>query len=339
MKTKNNPFSINPFQLQKMLLVSLMVVVITGCSDDDEDELLGNWVERSVFDGTPRSSAVAFTINNTGYMGTGFDGDDYLKDFWKYDLEGNFWSQLADFPGVERSAAVGFTINSDGYVGTGFDGDNELNDFYQYNTSTNMWSPIANFTGGNRRGAIAFNSNAAGYVGTGFDGDNDKKDFWKYNPVTDEWTELVGFGGDKRRDAMTFSIGDKVYLGTGISNGINQEDFWEFDTTTEVWTALTDLDDNDDYSIIRNNAVGFSIGNKGYVACGNLGLGPSVSVWEYDPVTDLWVEKTEYEGISREDAIAFYNEARAFVALGRSGTLYLDDNREFFPLEALDEDD
>ncbi|WP_405208671.1 Kelch repeat-containing protein [Aquimarina sp. LLG6339-5] len=339
MKTKNNLFKMNLLQLQKSLFLVMIFLVTTGCSDDDDDELLGNWVDRSVFDGTPRSSAISFTIDNIGYMGTGFDGDDYLKDFWKYDLEGNFWSQLADFPDLERSAGVGFTINGNGYAGAGFDGDNELSDFYEYNPSTNTWSPIADFAGGTRRGAVAFNSVSSGYVGTGFDGDNDKKDFWKYNPVTDEWTELVGFGGDKRRDAITFSIGDKVYLGTGISNGLNQEDFWVFDTTTEIWSALADLDDNDDYQIIRNNAVGFSIGNKGYVACGNIGFGPSSTVWEYNPETDLWEEKTAYEGITREDAISFYNGTRAFIALGRSGTLYLDDNREFFPLESEDEDD
>ncbi|TAI48185.1 galactose oxidase [Flagellimonas allohymeniacidonis] len=320
-----------------MLFPSLLILV--SCSSDDEVDELGNWVERSVLDGTPRSSAAAFTLGDRGFMGTGYDGDDYLNDFWIYDIEGNFWSQGASFPGIARSAATSFTINGVGYVGLGFDGDNELGDFYSYNADNNTWTQIADFGGSSRRGAVGFGSSTNGYVGTGFDGDNDRKDFWKYDPVTDQWSELIGFGGTKRRDAAAFTINGLVYFGTGTSNGRNQTDFWVFDSNSETWTPLLDIDDDDDYTIVRSNAVGFSIGDKGYFACGNGGAGPIVSVWEYDPTTDLWEEKTAYEGIAREGSIAFYNGTRAFLALGRSGNLYLDDNREFFPFEEEDEDD
>ncbi|MEO1010818.1 MAG: kelch repeat-containing protein [Bacteroidota bacterium] len=327
---------------QKTRTLFLVLITLMGfqsCSDDDDDEEVGNWVDRSVFDGTPRSGAFAFTIGDLGYMGTGFDGDDRLNDVWVYDMQGNFWSQLATFPGVPRSSAVAFTANGNGFVGLGYDGDNELNDFYRYNVSSNTWDPISAFGGSPRRGAIGFNSSAHGYVGTGFDGDNDRKDFWKYDPATDTWTELVGFGGNKRRDATTFTIGNKAYLGTGVSNGLNQIDFWEFDLDTESWFPLLDLDEDDDYSIIRNNAVGFAMGGKGYFATGDTGGGSSTTVWEYDPSLDEWEEKTAYEGAARQGAVSFYNSTKAFLALGRTGTLYLDDNREFFPNDEEDEDD
>ncbi|MEL6918916.1 MAG: kelch repeat-containing protein [Bacteroidota bacterium] len=336
MKTTNKKQMIPRYQV--MIALSLFLMAFWACSNDDDDDVLGNWVDRSIFDGTPRSGAAAFTIDNLGYMGTGFDGDDRLNDFWVYDMEGNFWSQLASFPGIERSSAAAFTINGNGYMGLGFDGDDELEDFYRYNVAANSWDSIAPYGGSLRRGAVAFNSSSFGYVGTGFDGDNDRKDFWKYDPSNDTWTELVGFGGTKRRDAAVFSIGNLVYLGTGVSNGLNQSDFWVFDLNSETWTALLDLDDDDDNTIERNNAVGFSIGGKGYFATGDRN-GSNVNVWEYDPTTDSWEEKTPYEGFARQGAIAFYNGTRAFLGLGRSGTLYLDDNREFFPNQEEDEDD
>lgn len=322
----------------KAVWCSLIALCMLSCSSDDDDDKLGNWVGSSVFDGTPRSSAIAFTLGNKGYMGTGFDGDDYLNDFWSYDMDGNFWSQLADFSGSPRSSAVAFAVENRGYVGSGFDGDNELSDFYKYDPTTNTWSVTAAFEGTARRGAIAFNSETSGYVGTGFDGDNDKKDFWKYSPQTDTWVELVGFGGTKRREATTFSIGNKVYMGTGVSNGLDQEDFWVFDTTTEKWSELEDLD-TDDYDVRRSSSVGFSIGDKGYLVGGSQAGGITTSVWEYNPATDFWDEKTSFEGITRQDAISFYNGTKAFVTLGRSGNLYLDDNWEFFPFEEEDEDD
>ncbi|AWX44374.1 hypothetical protein HME9304_01374 [Flagellimonas maritima] len=321
-----------------VLLAALSIGLFSCSKDDDDDDNIGNWVDRSIFDGTPRSGAFAFTIGNKGYMGTGFDGDDRLTDVWSYDMEGNFWSQLASFSGPARSSAVAFTINGNGYVGLGYDGDNELGDFYRYNVGANTWDSITPFAGSARRGAVSFSSETSGYVGTGFDGDNDKKDFWKFNPSINTWTELVGFGGNKRRDAATFTIGDKVYLGTGVSNGQNQDDFWVFDLAAETWTPLLDLDDDDDYFIVRNNAVGFSIGDKGYFATGSVG-GTTDSVWEYNPSTDLWEEKTSFEGASREGAITFYNGTRAFLGLGRTGSLYLDDMDEFFPNQEEDEDD
>lgn len=326
----------------KYILFTFLILLAFNCEDDDgdDDDKIGNWIKKSTFNEEPRSSATAFTINNKGYMGTGYDGDDYLNDFWSYDMATNSWQQLADFPGVARSSAASFTIGNNGYIGTGFNGDinEELSDFYKYDITTNIWSPIADFGGTPRYGTVGFESDTNGYVGTGFDGSGDKKDFWRYDPNTDTWEEIFGFGGDKRRDGTTFKIGTDVYLLTGVSNGIYEEDFWVFDTITETWTPLTDVDDDDDDDIIRANAVGFSLNGRGYIACGET-IAALSSVWEYNPTTQNWVERTEFERIARQDAIAFSNGEKAFVALGRNGTLYFDDNMEFFPLDEQDDDD
>ncbi len=321
-----------------MLGLACLSMVFTSCSSDDDNGDRGNWKERSVFDGIPRSNAVSFTIDNKGYMGTGYDGDDYLTDFWEYNIDGDFWSQKASFPGTARSSASSFILNNKGYIGTGYDGDNELNDFWEYDLNSNSWIQKADFGGGVRRGAVGFGINNSGYVGTGYDGDNEKKDFWKYNSTTDEWEELVGFGGDKRIDATTFIINEKVYLGTGISNGLYKDDFWEFDPQSEVWTKKRDLDYEDDYRVVRSNAVGFSINGLGYITAGynNGALG---SVWEYSPDLDTWEEISGLEATTRQDPVSFSNGQRGFVLLGRTGSLYLDDNFELFPQEEFDEDD
>lgn len=326
------------YRLKLVLVFNVSMLLLFSCSTDEDDEDLGNWINRSVFDGSPRSGVSGFTIDNLGYMGVGYDGDDYLSSFWCYDLEGDFWSQKADFPGTARNAAVGFQINGKGYIGSGYDGVNELSDFYAYDPSSNSWTEIAQFPSTPRRSATAFGVNGYGYFGTGFDGDNDRKDFWRYDPSTDTWEELVGFGGNKRRAATTFTIDDKVYLGTGVSNGVYLDDFWVFDPLTETWTKLLDLDEEDDYAITRSNAVGFALNGYGYIACGER-IGVTNTVWQYYPASDIWEQKTNFEGATRQDAIVFSNSLRAFVGLGRTGSLYLDDLDEFFPFEEYDEDD
>lgn len=324
---------------RKIITLICFGLVLIGCSDDDDTSSdRGNWKERSVFDGTPRSNAISFTINGKGYMGTGYDGDDYLSDFWEYNIEGDYWSQKANFPGVARSSASSFAIEDKGYVGVGYDGNNELSDFWEYDTTTNSWTQKADFGGGLRRSAVSFGINGTGYLGTGYDGDNDKKDFWKYNPTTNEWSELVGFGGDKRRDGTSFIINDKVYVGTGITNGLYNDDFWEFDPQTEVWTRKRDLDYNDDYSVMRSNAVGFTINNYGYIVSG-YNSGALTTAWEYNPTDDTWEEITGIEATARQDAVSFSTGSRGYVLLGRTGSLYLDDNYELFPQEDYDDED
>ncbi|AXG73311.1 galactose oxidase [Flavobacterium arcticum] len=313
--------------------LALCTAFVTSCSSDDSSKL-GNWITGTVFDGAPRSSAVSFMIGDYGYAGTGYDGDYYLNDFWQYDINGGYWVQKADFPGEGRSSAVGFSVNNAGYIGTGYNGTDELGDFYEYNPSDNSWEQIADFGGTTRRAAVGFGSATSGYVGSGFDGDNDKKDFWKYNPSTDTWEEMFGFGGNKRREGVTFTIGTNVYFGTGSSNGLNVDDFWVFDTNTETWTKLKDLDDDDNYTVERSNAVGFSIGSYGYIAGGDAN-----SVWEYDPANDDWDEKTNFEGTPRQDGAAFNTDSRAFIFLGKYGNYYFDDMYEFRPFEEYDDED
>lgn len=323
---------------KKLIFTAILISLVTiSCSSDDDFER-GNWVRRSVFDGIPRTNAVSFTVGNKGYMGTGYDGDDYLSDFWAYDIDGNFWVQKADFPGIPRSAAVAFAIGEKGYLGTGYDGDFELNDFWEYDTGTNSWSRKADYAGGVRREAIGFGVANHGYIGTGYDGSNDRKDFYKYNPVEDQWEELLGFGGEKRRSGTYFMIEDLVYIGTGESNGIYKDDFWVFDPETEIFTKKEDLDEEDDYSIIRSRAVGFEQQGLGYIATGYHG-GALSSIWEYNPKNDDWEEITPLEGVMRQDGISFSTGDRSFVGMGRSGTIYLDDIYQLFPQQEYDDED
>lgn len=336
---------INYLQLgSKIFLLGLLITFIS-CDEDDDEEDIGNWVELSDFDGVPRSGAVSFTINNMAYVGTGYEeGNTRLRDFWSYNPELNFWAKIDSFPGVERNGAVGFSINGKGYVGTGYDGDNKLKDFWEYDPVNNTWRQIADFGGTPRYGAIAFSIGDYGYVGTGYDG-NYLKDFWRYSPATDTWEQIVGFGGSKRKDAAVFTIDGKAYICTGIDNGAREEDFWVFDPETGIWTQLRDIKDtsdesyDDDYTtIVGEEKVAFSINGKGYITTGGSG-GVGGSAWEYDPVTDLWEEKTYFEGAARVDAVGFAVGDMGYVATGESSAYYFDDLWGLEPDEEYDEYD
>ncbi|MEL1253298.1 kelch repeat-containing protein [Flavobacterium sp. DGU38] len=331
--------------LKKGILFAALLsgLFFTGCSNDDEDdELVGNWIKKSAFDGPARSSATSFVIGDYAYIATGYTGDEYLKDLWAYNSNGDYWEQKADFTGTGRSSASSFVLNDKGYVGLGYDGTNKLKDFYQYDPIGNTWTQKTDFAGTARYGAVGFQVGGKAYFGTGYDG-NYLKDFYQYNDTNNAWTLVSGFSGNKRRNATVFVINDKAYLGTGVNNSVNQEDFWEFNPSTEVWTRLRDIDQDDDddyswnndYAITRSNASSFSLNGLGYVVGGE-GI---KTVWEYNPSTDLWVERTALEGAARTDAVGFAINNRGFLMLGRIGSTYFDDAWEFKPLEVQNDDD
>ncbi len=322
-------------KLKTALAFSIILVpfLFTSCSEDDSTvDLVGNWIEKSSFDGPARSSAVSFVIGSYAYIATGYTGDAYLNDLWVYNSDGDYWEQKADFIGVKRSSASGFELNGKGYIGLGYDGTNRLKDFYEYDPTTNTWSQKADFAGSARYGAVGFQVAGKAYFGTGYDG-NYLKDFYQYNSSTDTWILSSGFGGNKRRNATVFVIDDKAYFGTGIGNNVLQYDFWEFNGTTEVWTKKRDINKgdsdeyNEDYALVRSNASSFVMNNLGYLVSGD----NSTSVWQYNPQTDFWTEKTSLEASGRIDAIGFATNNKGYIMSGRSGTSYFDDLLEFKP--------
>jgi N-acetylneuraminic acid mutarotase len=319
------------------LLAVFVSPIIYSCGGDDTSTtLIGNWVKLSDFEGVSRSDAVSFTIGSFGYVGTGYDGEDRLDDFWAYDPARNTWMQKANFPGGTRNAAVGIGMDTVGYIGTGYNGINKLKDFWKYSPASNTWTQKADFAGAARYGSLGFSINDKCYLGTGYDG-NYLKDLWEYNPATDEWTQKVSLGGTKRKDAAAFVINGKAYVCSGIYNGNYVTDFWEYTPETDSWAEKaeiansTDKTFDDKYNtIVGNSWVSFAINGKGYLAVGGKSVVSGI-VWEYNPVTDLWIQKTTFEGSERIDAVGFAIGSRGYVTTGRNSSYYFDDLWGFDP--------
>lgn len=327
---------------QTLFLFFSSFLLLIACTDDSDTDLVGNWTQASDFEGVARNEAVCFVVGDFAYVGTGYNGKKQLSDFWKYDSDNKYWTQVADFPGTARYSAVAFGVGNKGYIGTGYDGDNYLKDFWEYDTENNIWTEKTPFGGSARYGAVGFSLGQKGYISTGYD-DNYLKDLWEYDPSTDSWAQKVSLGGSKRRDASVFVIADKAYVVAGVNNGSVVDDFWRYNPETGTWDELRKIIDysdesyDDEYSTIaRSNAVAFASDEKGYLALGTSSALLN-NVWEYNPVTDTWEEKTNFEYTVRDGAVGFAVKNRFFITTGRSGGYQLDDTWEFKPNEAYDD--
>ena len=289
------------------------------------------WLQQKDFGGEGRSGAVGFSIGNKGYIGTGNDRFRLYQDFWEYNSVTGAWTQKADFPGEARTAAVGFSIGSKGYLGTGsakyFQ---DKKDFWEYNPATNKWAVKADFGGGMRWSATGFSIGNRGYIATGLSFGGFKKDCWEYNPITDNWQQKADFGGEERYSAVGFGIDGKGYLGTGyvqydkLENGF--KDFWEYDPAADEWTRKADFAGGS-----RWNAIGFSMGGRGYAGTGTNGQRTQNDFWEYNPAADVWIQRTYFEGSARELAVGFSIGSYGYIGMGNMSSEIFNDWWKYTP--------
>lgn len=247
------------------------------------------------------------------------------------------WVQKTDFGGSGRYYATAFSIGSKGYIGTGIDQLNGtyFSDFWEYDPTANVWTQKADFGGGPRYAAASFSIGSKGYVGTGADETSSMlNDFWEYDRDANTWVPKADFGGVARSFATGFSIGGSGYLGTGFNfeGGFNhQKDFWQYDPSANTWIQKADFGGD-----ARGNAVGFSIGNLGYLGTGQRLESPyhTKDFWEYDPSTNSWTRKADFGGQRRSNAVAFSIGGKGYLGTGYPGNsdpVYLKDFWEYDP--------
>lgn len=339
------------FKISIWMPLLVVFLSFTSCGEEDDEDLIGNWINCYQSDAKARSQAVSFTIGEYGYLATGYYGTnkELVKDCWRFDPSNNQWSRIDSLPDgfTGRIDAVGFSANGKGYVCTGYynlSPTAELKDLWEFDPASDTWTRKADFPGTARYGAVAFSVNNKGYVLGGYDGTY-YKDLYEYDPVTNVWTTKSSLPGNKRRYAMAFVINNIAYVFGGENNGTYLTDFFSYDASNDTWTTLRDIANtsdksyDDDYkSIARKYGATFVINDLGYVATGDYGSIVS-EVWEYNPSKDLWTEKTEFEGTPRTSAVGFTINGRGFIATGKSSSTYFDDVWEFKPFEDYVEDD
>lgn len=86
----------------------------------------------------------------------------------------------------------------------------------------------------------------------------------------------------------------------------------------------------------RYGAVGFSIGDKGYIGTGygyvkNV-FGLKKDFWEYNPATDSWTQKADFGGAARQYAVGFSIGTKGYIGTGvTSGSVAVKDFWEYNP--------
>jgi len=321
----NVPYYIRPYAVIRK---DSEVEVIYGTVMEFDGDL-EFWEKANSFEVYSLFSGIGFSIGSKGYVGLGgFGAGSDSPLFWEYDPTLDEVTQKSDFIG-SSTFGTGFSIGNKGYFCT------SSNDFYEYDPALDEWIQKADFIGEPRFYAGGFSIGDKGYIGTGSAGTFETpiyfNDFYEYNPALDEWTQVADFIGESRQNASSFSIGDKGYIGTGRAGNWPEwnffKDFYEYDPALDEWTQVADFG-----GAPRENASGFSIGDKGYLIWGtNRTTFCMTDFWSYNPDIDTWSKIVDFPAPPRHSAVAFSIDGIGYLGTGQCSITSLDDIWKYDP--------
>lgn len=148
------------------------------------------------------------------------------------------------------------------------------------------------------------------------------------------WDKMESFP-TKRGRMASFSIADKGYVSCG-SDTVLHNDLWEYNPSNDAWTQMANMP-----GVARRNAIAFSLSGKGYVGTGHDALTSSQGVplkdfYEYDPLSNSWIQKQDYPGAGGTGvyfATAFATNSKGYVCAGKVGPdNYASDLWEYDPV-------
>lgn len=246
----------------------------------------------------PRHHPIGWGINGKGYVATGTNASDLpTADFHEYDPITDTWTKLTDFPGTARSFAMGVAYQGLGYLGFGATRFNYLNDLWSYDPNTGQWTQLASCPCTGRRHPAMVARGGKIYVGLGDDASGNLRDFWVYDIAINSWSQLPSIPGQGRHHPFQFVSGNQVFAGMGHNGPFIYDDWYKLDTITNDWVIMNDFPGE-----ARVAGTQFDFQGKGYVLSGdgdNHSFMPTGEFWEYDHVTDSWMQLPPHPGVSR----------------------------------------
>jgi N-acetylneuraminic acid mutarotase len=136
------------------------------------------------------------------------------------------------------------------------------------------------------------------------------------NPTATPWWNL--YGGLEAGLGVSLRILGHNLVDYSVPDLIAHERLLGSATTPpsgNVWTQKTDFG-----GIARNVAVGFSIGNKGYIGTGQVSPSARRDFWEYDPSSNTWTQKADFGGTARNGAVGFSIGTQGYIGTGFDGS-------------------
>ncbi len=188
---------------------------------------------------SPRQYCSAFTVNDTGYVFGGTDGNGALNELWAYHPETDQWVQKSSMPAEARYACAAVEGWNYGIVATGMLLSGvPTKEAWKYFPATDTWQAMNPVPGPSRHRAVAFLDGGGMLITGGADSTGTAlSDAWSY-PI---WFETGAYYPraalpEGRIDAKSGGPYVMVVAGGASDATTFHDDVW--DGTPSVWNTL-----------------------------------------------------------------------------------------------------
>jgi len=203
------------------------------------DAATDSWSAITAMPATPRQYCAAFTVNDTGYVFGGVDGNGALNELWAYYPASDQWAQKSPMPAEARYACAAVEGWNYGIVATGMlQSGAPTKEAWKYIPATDSWQAMNPVPGPSRHRAVAFLDGGGMLITGGADSTGTAlSDAWSY-PI---WFETGMYYPRAplpagRIDAKSGAPYVMVVAGGASDASTFHDDAW--DGTSLTWNAL-----------------------------------------------------------------------------------------------------
>jgi len=265
------------------------------------------------------SEAVAFSVDNFGFIGSGFDGEQVnTNQFFKFDATNNSVTKIADYP-ESVYAAFSFVIDGIPYVGGGITDDRKTGStgatsksLYSYDLTNDDWIKHSDLPAGTAAPAVLIIDKKAYIVG----GTVCNNCIYIFDTINGEWsTAPYSYQNEiSAMNAINHSNGKSYVVG---------QSFIEFDGTS--WFRKQNCP-----MPYKPDAICFSKGEDIYAGLGWQNqttdfLCNSVrdDFWKYDVASDRWnnIGITGGLNVINYESVSFKINEEIYLATGKNNEI------------------
>jgi hypothetical protein len=294
---------LNPNPLRTQEPVKITHDRLSGISQDSLF-IINEWKKLKSFYYSSAEQDIFFKSTNSIYFGKA--GTSFFQEhprLFNYDIKMNDFVEYNNIPNNYLEYVQIFNVSESAYFVIPFYDPHQENTpakfgLLKFDGNTESWinlptTPIEF----HEHGFLPFSAGDYGYMAG-------ESALYKYSAITNTWQILDPLPMEALPfQATTFSINNKVYFGTGGEMGSpDRKAIYEMDVISNKITQLND------FPVEMDGAIGFSIGQKGYLGASYFNR----NIYQYTPENDSWKLVTTFPNQSNGCMVVVVN-SRAYV--------------------------